>query len=249
MSRTSGKAVERWSAQSVSRGFSPGSCGSLPSRKSRKLLAGDVDVLAVAVDEVHRHIERIVAVALVAEPVLEDEGQHAGAVGVGVFPDVAAEALVAVGLAFRERRVGEERGGDRLQREADAELLHHVGFDRIVEIYLDGAGAKHHVEAETADLRHVVEHDRVAALGHDRQLGARLVRPHAEPEEAESQPLADRLALVEMASRLGAGLVQVLQRRAAQLELARGLQADVPVRAAQRDDVAALDDRLPADIR
>ena len=84
--------------------------------------------IAVAVDEVHRHIERIVAVALVAEAVLEHERQHAGAVGVGVFPDVAAEALVAVGLAFGERRVGEQRGGDRLQRQADAELLHHVGF-------------------------------------------------------------------------------------------------------------------------
>ena len=91
-------------------------------------LAGDVDVLAVAVDEVHRHIEHVVAVALVAEAVLEHERQHAGAVGVGVVPDVAAEALVAVGLAFGERRIGEQRGRDRLQRQADAELLHHVGF-------------------------------------------------------------------------------------------------------------------------
>ena len=91
-------------------------------------LAGDIDVLAVAIDEVHRDIQRIVAVALVPEPILEDEGQHSGAVGVGVFPDTAAEALVTVGLAFGERRIGEERGRDRLQGQADAKLLHHVGF-------------------------------------------------------------------------------------------------------------------------
>src|SRR5690554_6292207 len=36
-SRTSGKAVVMWSVQSVSVGSSPGSAGSLPARKSRKL--------------------------------------------------------------------------------------------------------------------------------------------------------------------------------------------------------------------
>ena len=49
-------------------------------------LAGDVDILAVAEDEVHRHVERIVAVALVAEAVLEHERQHAGAVAGRCLP-------------------------------------------------------------------------------------------------------------------------------------------------------------------
>jgi hypothetical protein len=93
-----------------------------------KTLAGDVDVLSVAVDEVHWDIESVVAVALVAEPVFEHERQHAGAVRVGVLPDVAAETLVAVRSTFRERRVGEEGRGNRLQRETDPKLLHHVGF-------------------------------------------------------------------------------------------------------------------------
>src|SRR5207248_5575964 len=53
--------------------------------------------------------------------------QHARAAGVGVFPDVAAEALEAVGLAPGEWRVGEERGRHRLESEADTEFLHHVG--------------------------------------------------------------------------------------------------------------------------
>jgi hypothetical protein len=39
-----------------------------------------------------------------------------------------AERQEAVGLALGERRIGEQRGGDRLQRQRHAELLHHVGF-------------------------------------------------------------------------------------------------------------------------
>ena len=91
------------------------------------------------------------------------------------------------------------------------------------------------------------EHDRVAALGHDRQLGAGLVGPHAEAEEAEAEAVADRLALLEVPRRLGAGLVEVLERRAGQLELAGGLEADGAVGAGQRDDLAVLLDRLPAE--
>ena len=171
-----------------------------------------------------------------------------GAVGVGVLPDMAAEALVAVGLALGERRVGEQRGRDRLERQADTELLHHVGFGRIIEIHLDGTGAQHHVEAEAADLRHVIEHDRVAALGHDRQLGAGLVGPHAECRGSRG-PSRSPTALHW--SRWRAASAQVWWRFSSaaprQLELAGGLEADVPVRAGQRDDVAVLDDRLPAE--
>ena len=45
-----------------------------------------------------------------------------------------------------------------------------------------------------ADARHVAHHDLVAALGHDRQLLAGLVGPHAEAEEADPAG-ARRLAL------------------------------------------------------
>src|SRR5688572_8694719 len=47
-------------------------------------LPGGVDILAVAEDEIHRHVERIVAIALVAEATLEHERKHSGAVRVGV---------------------------------------------------------------------------------------------------------------------------------------------------------------------
>ena len=43
--------------------------------------------------------------------------------------------------------------------------------------------------------------------------------------------VADRLDLFEVAAGLGAGLVQVVERRARQLELAGGLEADVAVAA------------------
>jgi hypothetical protein len=56
----------------------------LPARKSRKLCPAGIDVLAVTEHEVHRHVEHVVDVALVAEAVLEHERQHAGAVRVGV---------------------------------------------------------------------------------------------------------------------------------------------------------------------
>ena len=76
----------------------------------------------------------------------------------------------------------------------------------------------------------------------------RLVGPHAEAEEAEAEPVADRLDLLEVAAGLGAGLVQVLERRARQLELAGGLEADGAVGAGQGDDLAAFLDRLPAEL-
>src|SRR3546814_4712592 len=75
------------------------------------------------------------------------------------LPD-ALPSYIAVGLALGKRRRGEQRGRERLQRERNAEFLHHVGLARIVEVGLDRAGSQHHVEAETADARHVIEQDR-----------------------------------------------------------------------------------------
>ena len=95
---------------------------------------------------------------------------------------------------------------------------------------------------------HVAEHDRIAALGHHRQLAAGLVGPHSDAEEAEAEPVADRLALLEVPGRFGTGLVEVLERRARQLELARGLEADGAVGAGQRDHLAVLLDRPPAEL-
>jgi hypothetical protein len=161
---------------------------------------------------------------------------------------VRAVGFVAGGLALLEGRIGEQGGGERLQRQRDAEFLHHVRLARIIEVGLDGAGPQHHVEPERTHARHVAEHDVVAPLGHDRQLGARLVRPETHAEEADAKRIANLLHLREMAAGFGAGLVQIIERRARKLELAGGLEADAAVLARKRDDVATLVDRLPAEL-
>ena len=99
-------------------------------------MTGGVDIAIAALDEIHRHVERIIDPALEPHAGLEGPGQHAGAVGIGVEPDLRAEREKAVGLALGERRVGEHRGRDRLQREPDAQLLDHVGFGREIEVRL-----------------------------------------------------------------------------------------------------------------
>ena len=167
---------------------------------------------------------------------------------IGVAPDVAAIGQVTVGFPFGEGRIGEQRGGQRLQRQPGAEFLRHVGFARIVEIHLDGAGAQHHVEAQIAHLGHVPHHDVVAPLGHHRQFFTRLVGPHAQTEEADIVALADFLDLREVAPGLRAGIVQVLKRCARQFELASGFEADRAIAALHCDDLAAFLDRLPTEL-
>src|SRR3546814_1781934 len=72
---------------------------------------------------------------------------------IGVRPDMAAVREIAVGLLLGEGRIREQRGRQRLQREPDAEFLRHIGFGRVIEIDLDRAGPKHHVEPQIAQDR------------------------------------------------------------------------------------------------
>ena len=224
--RTSGNSVVRWSDQSSSVGSSPGSCGQASGHEIGERGAGDIDVAAVAVDEIHRHRERVVDVARKAHARLEHERDHARAIAVGVAPHLAAHGEEAVGLALGEGRAGEDRRHHRLQRQRDAELLDHVGFVGEVEVHLDGGGAVHHVEAARADLGHVARHHLVALLGHARRLVERPVGREADAEEADAQRRADVEALAEMLVRLGADLVHGRERIAGQLELAARLQRD-----------------------
>ncbi len=203
--------------------------------------------MPVAVDEIHRHVEHVVDIAFEAHAGLEGEGQHAGAVGIGIGPDMGAIALVAVGLALGEGRIGEERRGERLQRQADAELAHHVGLALEIEIYLHRAGAQHHVEAELAPAHHLIAHDDVAALGHPGHLRARRFGIEAHAQHADAELVADLLHLLQMGLHLIAGLVDRLDRGAGKLELSAGLQRDVAGPAGERDDIAVFFHRLPAE--
>ena len=99
-----------------------------------------------------------------------------------------------------------------------------------------------------AFLRHVPAHDVVAALRHERQLLATPLRLIADAEKADVQLGADRLHLAEMSADLAAGLVDVLQRRARQLDLTARLQRHRAVAAiGQRDQLAILEDWFPAE--
>ena len=142
-----------------------------------------------------------------------------------------------------------KRGGQRLQRQRDAELLHHVGFGFEVEVGLHGTGAQHHVEAELALLGHVLAHDLVAALGHPVHVLALPFRREAEADEAGADLARDLLDLVEVLFVLLGRLVQGLERRTREFELAARLERDAGVVALQRDRVVAFGDRLPAEAR
>ena len=209
-------------------------------------LAADVEIAALAVEEVHRHVEDVVDVALEAHAVLEHEVQHAAAVGVRVGPDMAAVALEAVWLALGEGRVGEQRRGNRLQRQRGAELAHHVGFVGEVEVDLHGAGPVHHVEAKAALLGHVGAHDVIAGLGHLRHLVAPPGGREAHAEHPGVHRLADLFDLVEVSVHFVAGLMQGFQRRAGEFDLAARLQRDVAAFLGQRDRLVAFEHRHPA---
>ena len=210
-------------------------------------LPAGVVVDAIAVGEIHRHVEQVIDIALVTEAILKHEVEHAGAVSVGVGPDVRAVAQVAVGLAFGERRIGEQRGGDRLQRQRYAELLHHVRFGRVVQVHLYRAGAGHHVQAERTDLGHVRTHDLVATLGHPGHLVALPLRLEAHAEETQLQFAGHLRHFVEVGAGLHAGLVDGLQRRTGQLQLTGRFQRHRGAIAQQGDRVAVLLHRLPAE--
>jgi hypothetical protein len=65
--------------------------------------SGDIDVAVAALDEIHRHVEHVIDIALETHAWLEHPRQHAGARIVGVTPNLGAERQKAVRLAFGKR--------------------------------------------------------------------------------------------------------------------------------------------------
>ena len=203
---------------------------------------------SIAHDKIHGHVEGVVDIAFKAHARLEGEGQHAGAGLVGIGPDFRTEGEEAIGLAFEEGRVGKQRGGDGLQGQRNAELLHHVGFGAEIQIDLHGAGPEHHVAAIAANLVHVGRHDLVAALGHDRGFGARPGGRGAEAEKSDAQRIADFPDLDQMLIHFFAGIVDGLEGSAGKFKLAARFQRNIAhsLGITQGNDLVILIDALPA---
>jgi hypothetical protein len=72
-------------------------------------------------------------------------------------------------------------------------------------------------------------------------------RRGAQPDEAHADAVGHLAHLAQVFVHLVAGLVDRLQRRARQFQLPAGLEADIRAVLLQPDDVAALEDRRPAE--
>jgi hypothetical protein len=72
----------------------------------------------------------------------------------------------------------------------------------------------------------------------------------ADAEETDAERLGDLAQIGQMPVGFLAGLVQVFERRAGQLELAAGLQRNRALAGmlGKADDIAGVDDRLPAEL-
>ena len=142
------KIVVRWLVQSstVARSLAVAALHVLAEGEARRL--GEVDVLMIANQEVHRHVERVLGIILEGAIVAEDELQNPAAIGVGVGPDMSAEAVIAVEAAITERRIGEDRVEQRHDSHADAQLAHRVRLVAVVQIGLHPGGLLHHALAE-----------------------------------------------------------------------------------------------------
>ena len=197
-------------------GFFPREHRKLAFQKITEIKASCINIFAIPVNEIHRHVKHVIDILFIAEIGVEHERQHACPMRVGVRPDMASVRQEAVRLALKKRGIGEQCCCQRLQRQRCPELVRHVGFARIIEIDLNRAGPKHHVEAHAAHPRHMAQHNVVPAFGHDGQFGAGLVWPEPEAKKACAGLVPNRLYLLQMASGFSARLVQVFERRTGQ---------------------------------
>ena len=96
-----------------------------------------------------------------------------------------------------------------------------------------------------ADAAHVVGHQSIPALGHDRHLVMRPFRRGADPHETDAHRVGDRTNLVKVGLQLGPDLQRRYQGCARKLKLPAGFQAYIRAVTGQADHVVALTDRIP----
>ena len=153
----------------------------------------------------------------------------------------------AIWPPFQEGGIGEQGRRDRLEGQADAELLHHVGFRTVIKIALYRTRAEHHLAAETPDFFHIGAHDLVAALGHDRGFVHRPDRAGAKSDEADTEWFGDLPDFVQVLTDLVAGFVNMFEWCPGQFKLAAWLQADAGAVLFQPDQIAVFFNRGPVE--
>ena len=218
----------------------------LAGQKIPERLTQRIDILAVAVDKIHRHIQHPIDVALKAETRVKRKRQHAGAAVVEAPPDPAAPGFMPVQLAVKERRRGEQRRCHRLQRQSHPQLFHHVGLGGIVQIDLHCAGPIHHLGAMRANPAHVVGHQPIPALRHHRHLIARPLRRGTDAHELDPQRISNRCDFIQMVLQFRRDFANRDQWRAGQFELATGFKTDIGTMAGQADHLVAFAQGRPA---
>ena len=78
----------------------------LTSKEIPERHAKCIDVLTIAVDEIHRNIESVLNPCFKAKPVFEDKGDHPGAVCIQIAPYPAAPGFMAISLTLKKGRIG-----------------------------------------------------------------------------------------------------------------------------------------------
>ena len=202
--------------------------------------------VAPAVDEVHRDVERPVAIRAEDGRVLEHERQDAGPRVVGIAPDPRAVALIATRLRVDDRRGGPQRGQDRGDGVQRAQLAAGVGLVGEIEVGLHRGGALHHLEAARAHGGHVRAHHGVPQLGHPRDVVAPTERTQPADQPCEPEVARGASERLDVLLEIGDEHPVVGDRPRGELELATGLQGQLRATAGQRDHVATLDGGCPA---
>ena len=238
--RTSGKIVVRWSAQSERLGFSPGSAGSRPCEEVAERLAEGVEV-AGRRGRRSTSARRARSRRNARSPCPPRRRRAACRCAPGRCParcaprhdcqpfglpsknGELAKSAVAIGCSASDTR--------NFFTMSASEAKSRFTCTVQVRYIISGAVG--------ADRAHVAGHQRVAALGHHRHLVLAPDRAAAEADEARAHVVGERLHLVEVLVHLVAGLVDGLERRAGELELAAGLEADVGAVLGQADELAA----------
>ena len=134
---------------------------------------------------------------------------------------------MAIRFAFKKRRVGKERRRHRLKRNRGAHLLDHVRLGGKIKVHLHGAGAPHHIATHRPDFLHVIVHEFVAALGHERHLLMSPDRRCTKPDKADTNSISYVFNFFEVDIHLVTGLVDGVQRRTRKFKLPPGLKAHI----------------------